>query len=54
MRTAQNSMADRNQGDLPVFCDRPMILSILTETGISDCFSIEWLLDRFEQRRTPA
>ncbi|WP_323785360.1 hypothetical protein [Thalassovita sp.] len=53
MRNVQNSMADRQWANLPALSDQWVVLSILTETGISDCFSLERFLDRLEHLRTP-
>ncbi|WP_373049858.1 hypothetical protein [Thalassovita aquimarina] len=50
MRNALNSMADRRQDGLDPRHDRPVLFSILAETGVGNGFCMEWTLDRLEQR----
>lgn len=50
MRNARNGMAAPKRDGIEPRPERPVLLSILAETGMGDCFSMEWLLDRLEQR----
>lgn len=53
MKNAQDGTADRRLSGTDGHPERPLIVSILREIGMQDCFSMAWLLDRFDQQEKP-
>ncbi|SEP54836.1 hypothetical protein [Thalassovita taeanensis] len=50
MRNAQTTMAGPPRYAGPAAHDRPLLLSLWTDSGIAGAFTLEWLLDRLDQQ----